>query len=119
VSIDSDSQLCRQKTLNKLLNSKHERGFALSRPSDDGGYYLIGMNKPHRHLFEKSIGAPNVCSTKRCSAQPRSEIEVKTSTGTGMMFDDDASCAVVANELLTDTTSARYRAAHSEFLRAS
>src|SRR6184192_1440187 len=22
-------------------------------PSDDGGYYLIGMKKPHRHLFEQ------------------------------------------------------------------
>ena len=34
-----------------LLSASEDR--VVLGPSDDGGYYLIGVKKPHRHLFEE------------------------------------------------------------------
>ena len=74
-------------------------------PSDDGGYYLIGVKKPHRHLFERIDW-----STERVLDQ---SIQRATETGlevqllpTGYDIDDGASLRRLCNELLADTTSA-------------
>ena len=74
-------------------------------PSDDGGYYLIGVKKPHRHLFERIDW-----STERVLDQ---SIQRATETGlkvqllpTGYDVDDGASLRRLCNELLADTTSA-------------
>ena len=74
-------------------------------PSDDGGYYLIGVKKPHRHLFERIDW-----STERVLKQ---SIQRATETGlevqllpTGYDVDDGASLRRLCKELLADTTSA-------------
>ena len=74
-------------------------------PSDDGGYYLIGVKKPHRQLFEQIDW-----STERVLNQ---SIQRATETGlevqllpTGYDVDDGASLRRLCNELLADTTSA-------------
>src|SRR5262249_21281366 len=35
----------------ELLSASYDR--VVLGPSDDGGYYLIGVKKPHRHLFKQ------------------------------------------------------------------
>src|SRR5215472_13087207 len=74
-------------------------------PSDDGGYYLIGVKKPHRHLFERIDW-----STERVLNQ---SIQRATETGlevqllpSGYDVDDGASLRRLYNELLADATSA-------------
>jgi rSAM/selenodomain-associated transferase 1 len=84
-------------------------------PSDDGGYYLIGVKKPHRHLFEQIDW-----STKRVlnqTIQRATEIgrEVKL-LPTGYDVDDDASLRRLCNELLADTTSSDIAPNTREFL---
>src|SRR6266496_2897379 len=52
--IDSDSPTVPAEDLAEAVEllSTHEDRIVLG-PSDDGGYYLIGVNKPHRRLFEQ------------------------------------------------------------------
>ena len=67
-------------------------------PSDDGGYYLIGVKKPHRHLFEQiRIGAPNACSTHETMRRATEMgIEVQNFYRPGMMLMTPRACAVCA-----------------------
>jgi glycosyltransferase A (GT-A) superfamily protein (DUF2064 family) len=84
-------------------------------PSDDGGYYLIGLKKPHRHLFERIDW-----STERVLSQ---SIQRATETGLevqllpiGYDVDDGASLHRLCNELFADTTSADVAPHTREFL---
>jgi rSAM/selenodomain-associated transferase 1 len=70
-------------------------------PSDDGGYYLIGVKKPHRHLFEQIDW-----STERVLKQT---IQRATEVGleiqllpTGYDVDDGKSLQRLCNELLSE-----------------
>src|SRR6201997_2662733 len=52
--IDSDSPTVPAQNFAEaveLLSTREDR--VVLGPSDDGGYYLIGVKKPHRHLFEQ------------------------------------------------------------------
>ena len=52
--IDSDSPTVAAESFEQaveLLSAIEDR--VVLGPSDDGGYYLIGVKKPHRHLFEQ------------------------------------------------------------------
>src|SRR5438552_10132178 len=52
--IDSDSPTVPAENFEQaveLLSASEDR--VVLGPSDDGGYYLIGVKKPHRHLFEQ------------------------------------------------------------------
>ena len=52
--IDSDSPTVPAENFAEaveLLSTTEDR--VVLGPSDDGGYYLIGVKKPHRHLFEQ------------------------------------------------------------------
>src|SRR6266478_2152538 len=52
--VDSDSPTVPAENFEQaveLLSMTEDR--VVLGPSDDGGYYLIGMKKPHRHLFEQ------------------------------------------------------------------
>jgi uncharacterized protein len=52
--IDSDSPTVPEENFAEaveLLSTIEDR--VVLGPSDDGGYYLIGVKKPHRHLFEQ------------------------------------------------------------------
>ena len=52
--IDSDSPTVPAENFAEsvdLLSASEDR--VVLGPSDDGGYYLVGVKKPHRHLFEQ------------------------------------------------------------------
>lgn len=52
--IDSDSPTVPQQAFAQAVDFLSRPGDAMVLgPSDDGGYYLIGLKKLHRHLFEK------------------------------------------------------------------
>ena len=87
----------------KLLTSPGER--IVLGPCDDGGYYLIGLKKLHRELFEQIDW-----STERVLAQTRQRAreihaEVKL-LQPGYDVDDKASLRRLRDELLTDTATA-------------
>lgn len=104
--IDSDSPTVPAENFAEavqLLSAREDR--VVLGPSDDGGYYLIGVNKPHRHLFEQMDW-----STERVFNQT---IQRATEIGLGVKLlpsgydvDDDSSLRRLCNELLADTTSA-------------
>ena len=68
-------------------------------PSDDGGYYLIGMKKPHRHLFEQIDWSTErvLNQTMQRATEIGSEVKLLP---TGYDVDDDASLRRLCNELL-------------------
>jgi uncharacterized protein len=83
----------------ELLNTLEDR--VVLGPSDDGGYYLIGVKKLNRHLFELIDW-----STERVLNQTRQRaaeigLEVKL-LSTGYDVDDNASLRRLCNELLTE-----------------
>jgi rSAM/selenodomain-associated transferase 1 len=84
-------------------------------PSDDGGYYLIGVKKPHRHLFEQIDWSTERVLNQTMQRATEIGIEVKL-LSIGYDVDDDASLGRLCNELLTDTTSADIAPHTREFL---
>jgi uncharacterized protein len=98
--IDSDSPTVPPENFAEaveLLSTAEDR--VVLGPSDDGGYYLIGVKKPHRHLF-----AQIDWSTERVLNQTRQHateigVEVKL-LPTGYDVDDGASLRRLCNELL-------------------
>src|SRR5512132_3197217 len=84
-------------------------------PSDDGGYYLIGVKKPHRHLFEQIDWSTERVLNQTMQRATEIGIEVKL-LPIGYDVDDDASLRRLCNELLTDTTSADIAPYTREFL---
>ena len=84
-------------------------------PSDDGGYYLIGVKKPHRQLFEQIDWSTERVLNQTIRRATEIEIEVKL-LPMGYDVDDDASLRRLCNELLTDTRSADIAPYTREFL---
>jgi rSAM/selenodomain-associated transferase 1 len=104
--IDSDSPTVPAENLAeavKLLSTTEDR--VVLGPSDDGGYYLIGVRKPHRHLFEQIDWSTERVLNQTMRRATEIGIEVKLLPN-GYDVDDDASLRRLCNELLTDTTSA-------------
>jgi rSAM/selenodomain-associated transferase 1 len=114
--IDSDSPTVPAENFEQaveLLSASEDR--VVLGPSDDGGYYLIGMNKPHRHLFEQIDWSTERVLNQTMQRATEIGIEVKL-LPTGYDIDDDASLGRLCNELLTDTTSADIAPHTREFL---
>ena len=114
--IDSDSPTVSAENFAEaveLLSTTEDR--VVLGPSDDGGYYLIGVKKPHRHLFEQIDW-----STERVlnqTMQRATEIGIEVNLlPIGYDVDDDASLRRLCNELLTETTSAIIAPHTREFL---
>jgi len=104
--IDSDSPTVPAKNFAEaveLLSTIEDR--IVLGPSDDGGYYLIGVKKPHRHLFEQIDWSTERVLNQTMQRATEIGIEVKL-LPTGYDVDDDASLRRLCNELLTDSTSA-------------
>jgi rSAM/selenodomain-associated transferase 1 len=98
--IDSDSPTVPAENFEQaveLLGASEDR--IVLGPSDDGGYYLIGMKKPYRHLFEHIDWSTErvLNQTMQCAAEI--DLEVKL-LPTGFDVDDDASLRRLCNELL-------------------
>jgi hypothetical protein len=98
--IDSDSPTVSAENFAEaveLLSTIEDR--VVLGPSDDGGYYLIGVKKPHRHLFEQIDW-----STERVlnqTMQRATDVGIKVNLlPTGYDVDDDASLRRLCNELL-------------------
>jgi len=104
--IDSDSPTVPAENFAEaveLLGTTEDR-VALG-PSDDGGYYLIGVKKPHRHLFEQIDWSTERVLKQTIQRATEIGLEVKL-LPTGYDVDDDASLRRLCNELLGDTTAA-------------
>ncbi len=104
--IDSDSPTVPAENFERaveLLSTSEDR--VVLGPSDDGGYYLIGVKKPHRHLFEQIDWSTERVLNQTTQRAIEIGIEVKL-LPTGYDVDDDASLRRLCNELLADTTSA-------------
>ncbi len=114
--IDSDSPTVPAENFAEsvdLLSASEDR--VVLGPSDDGGYYLIGVKKPHRHLFEQIDWSTERVLNQTMQRAADIGIEVKL-LPTGYDVDDDASLRRLCNELLTDTTSADIAPHTREFL---
>ena len=97
----------------ELLSTSEDR--VVLGPSDDGGYYLIGVKKPHRHLFEQIDWSTERVLNQTMQRATEIGIEVKL-LPTGYDVDDDASLRRLCNELLADTTAADIAPHTREFL---
>jgi rSAM/selenodomain-associated transferase 1 len=102
--IDSDSPTVPTENFEQAVELLTEDRVVLG-PSDDGGYYLIGVKKPHRHLFEQIDWSTERVLNQTMQRATEIGIEIKL-LPTGYDVDDDASLRRLCNELLTDTTSA-------------
>jgi uncharacterized protein len=104
--IDSDSPTVPAENFAEAVEllSKTEDRVVLG-PSDDGGYYLIGVKKPHRHLFEQIDWSTERVLNQTMQRATAIGIEVKL-LPTGYDVDDDASLRRLCSELLANTTSA-------------
>lgn len=104
--IDSDSPTVPAENFEQaieLLSTSEDR--VVLGPSDDGGYYLIGMNKPHRHLFQRIDWSTERVLSQTMQRATEIGIEVKL-LPTGYDVDDDVSLRRLRNELLANTTAA-------------
>jgi hypothetical protein len=98
----------------KLLQRPDDR--VVLGPCEDGGYYLIGLKKPHKELFERVDW-----STERVLAQTRQRareigLEVKL-LPVGYDVDDSASLQRLCKELLTGKQSDSVAPRTRKFLR--
>src|SRR5438093_8884270 len=115
--IDSDSPTVPAENFAqavKLLQQPGDR--TVLGPCDDGGYYLIGLKKPQRELFERIDW-----STERVLVQTRQRareigLEVKLLPA-GYDVDDEASLRRLCKELLADTALADIAPHTRKFLR--
>jgi len=98
--IDSDSPTVRPEIFVQAVQFLYSPGDrVVIGPSDDGGYYLIGLKKPHREIFERIDW-----STARVFEQTRerakgTSLEVKL-LPTCYDVDDPAALRRLCNELL-------------------
>ena len=79
--IDSDSPTVPAENFAEaveLLSTSEDR--VVLGPSDDGGYYLIGVKKPHRQLFEQIDWSTERVLNQTIRRATEIEIEVKAST---------------------------------------
>jgi rSAM/selenodomain-associated transferase 1 len=114
--IDSDSPTVSAEHFAKaveILGATEDR--AVLGPSDDGGYYLIGVKKPHRHLFEQIDWSTERVLNQTIQRATEMRLEVQL-LPTGYDIDDGASLHRLRNELLADTTLADIAPHTREFL---
>jgi rSAM/selenodomain-associated transferase 1 len=116
--IDSDSPTVPAENFAKAVEllSTTENLVVLG-PSDDGGYYLIGVKRPHRQLFEQIDWSTERVLNQTIQRATEIGLEYKL-LPSGYDVDDDASLRRLSNELLADTTSADV-APHTRELLAS
>src|SRR6266516_5543525 len=115
--IDSDSPTVSAENFAqavRLLQRPRDR--TVLGPCDDGGYYLIGLKKPHRELFERIDW-----STERVLAQTMQRareigLEVEL-LEPGYDVDDAASLRRLCNELLGHTAALDIAPHTRKFLR--
>jgi len=101
--IDSDSPTVPAENFAaavELLSTSDDR--VVLGPSDDGGYYLIGVKKPHRQLFEQIDWSTDRVLNQTIQRTNEIGLEVKLLPN-GYDVDDDASLRRLWDELLGKT----------------
>jgi uncharacterized protein len=114
--IDSDSPTVPTENFAEaveLLSASDDR--IVLGPSDDGGYYLIGVKKSHRHLFEQIDWSTERVFDQTIQRATEIEVEVKI-LPTGYDVDDGESLRRLCNDLLGNTMSADIAPCTREFL---
>jgi len=114
--IDSDSPTVPAENFQKaieLLSMSEDR--VVLGPSDDGGYYLIGVKKPHRHLFDQIDWSTERVLIQTMQRATKIGLELKL-LPTGYDVDDGVSLHRLRKELLAGTTSADAAPHTREFL---
>ena len=114
--IDSDSPTVPAENFAEaveLLSTSDDR--IVLGPSDDGGYYLIGVKKPHGHLFEQIDWSTERVLNQTIQRATEIGLEVKL-LPIGYDVDDDASLRRLCNDLLGDTMLADVAPYTREFL---
>jgi len=103
--IDSDSPTVPTDAYAKavtLLSRPHDS--VVLGPSDDGGYYLIGLKKFHRNLFERIDWSTDRVLEQTRSRAKESNLEVALLPN-GYDVDDRTSLNRLCEELLSDRVS--------------
>ncbi|MFN2542550.1 MAG: TIGR04282 family arsenosugar biosynthesis glycosyltransferase [Chthoniobacterales bacterium] len=116
--IDSDSPTVPPECYSRaatLLQSKQD--VVVPGPSEDGGYYLIGLNKLHRRLFEDIDWSTERVTEQTIARAKELNLPVEM-LQTGYDIDDPVTLRRACDELLaSDTRSAMNVAPHTrEFL---
>ncbi len=114
--IDSDSPTVPAENFAEaveLLSTSDDR--IVLGPSDDGGYYLIGVKKPHRHLFEQVDWSTERVLNQTIQRATEIGLEVKL-LPSGYDVDDADSLRRLRNQLLADKTSSDVAPYTREFL---
>jgi uncharacterized protein len=100
--IDSDSPTVPAENFAEaveLLSTSADR--VVLGPSDDGGYYLVGVKNPHRRLFEQIDWSTERVLNQTMQRATEIGLEVKL-LPTGYDVDDDANLRRLCNELLAE-----------------
>ena len=98
--IDSDSPTVPGKNLQlavELLSMGEDR--VVLGPTEDGGYYLIGVKKPHHHLFDRIDWSTERVLNQTMQRATEIGLEVKL-LPTGYDVDDEASLRRLCNDVL-------------------
>jgi uncharacterized protein len=85
-------------------------------PSDDGGYYLIGLKKPHREVFEEIDWSTERVLDQTIRRATEIGLEVKL-LPTGYDVDDGESLRRLCDELLSSTSRNEVAPCTQTFLR--
>jgi len=105
--IDSDSPTVPAENFARaveLLSTSANR--VVLGPSDDGGYYLIGLKKPHRQLFEQIDWSTERVLNQTIQRAAEIGLEAKLLPA-GYDVDDAPSLHRLCNELLADKSGSR------------
>ena len=100
--IDSDSPTVPPENFGEavqLLSTSEDR--VVLGPSEDGGYYLIGVKKPHGHLFEQIDWSTERVFNQTIQRATEVGLEV-TLLPTGYDVDDAAGLRRLCDELLSE-----------------
>jgi uncharacterized protein len=114
--IDSDSPTVPAENFAEAVEmlSTHQDRVVLG-PSDDGGYYLIGVKKPHRHLFEQIDWSTERVLDQTIQRATEMGLEIQLLPN-GYDVDDGTSLQRLCNEVMADTTSSDIAPHTREFL---
>src|SRR6478672_4245874 len=114
--IDSDSPTVPAENFQQAVELLSMRGDGVVLgPSDDGGYYLIGVKQPHRHLFEQIDWSTERVLIQTMQRATEIGLELKL-LPTGYDVDDDVSLQRLRKELLANMTPADAAPHTREFL---
>jgi hypothetical protein len=114
--IDSDSPTVPAENFAEAVEmlSTHQDRVVLG-PSDDGGYYLIGVKKPRKDLFQQIDWSTERVLDQTIQRATEVGLEIQL-LPTGYDVDDGTSLQRLCNDIMADTTPSRIAPHTREFL---